>query len=780
MKFKSLILSVMAVATLVLAGCQKESSNTPSLSIDPTSLNFSAATESNTVTVTSNVEWKVNANTDWADWLQVTVGGESIVDKTMSTGTFSVTLTVLPNAGYERSASVVFNGGLTAKKTLTVKQEGSASYTTIADVRAMLGTEEKVTLGENIIIKGTVVSSAALNNLTSQKSLYIQDETAGINVYCSAAHSCAFGDEVTIDCSAQSLELYSKAYEINGLPIANITTLSTGNTVTPKEVSIADFVANKYEGMYVSVKDVQVAEADLAKTWVVNSDHTSINMEAKTGETFVVRSSKYSTFGTETVAQGSGTISGISTIYNTTIQLVFAQSSDYAGLTGERFQGAEAVQSTVDEVLAAASGKSVKVAGRVIALAPQGFIINDGTQNNLYIYTKTEPTNFVSDLVLIEGTTSAYGSLVEVTPTSITEYTGTIDPTPSQDYTYIADADIDAYAAKSAARVEIRGLLTCDATKGYNNVAFDGATKVGSLKSSGLYSDFDGKRIYAKGFFIGYTSSFFMILPDEVGLDNTPYFNVTPASASVQASATSTSFKINLLDTESWTATSDNADFILSETAGTGAATVTVSFPANTDQNNAKVATISVTCTLGTKTVTITQAAAGADAYTKIESVANLSEGTYYMAAYLTTDSKKVDLSAYPYHCWTGSVSGTATSNSDLITVSYSYDAGALTIKPETTGSAANVTLEKVDGKDNTYHIKYDGKYLASGASATNRRMILQDTAAEWVASDYSKGGIALCSNSVYLGTASAESNFLRSYKTETTPVYGVVFFKAE
>lgn len=51
---------------------------------------------------------------------------------------------------------------------------------------------------------------------------------------------------------------------------------------------------------------------------------------------FVVFSSKYASYGAETVAQGSGTLKGISSINNGNLQIIFAQSSDYAGLTGNR------------------------------------------------------------------------------------------------------------------------------------------------------------------------------------------------------------------------------------------------------------------------------------------------------------------------------------------------------------------------------------------------------------------------------------------------------------
>ena len=99
----------------------------------------------------------------------------------------------------------------------------------------------------------------------------------------------------------------------------------------------ADFLSNKYEGQYNALEGVQVANADLSKTWVMGCAHTSINIEDANGNKFVVFSSKYATYGTSTVAQGSGVIKGISSINNGNMQIIFAQNSDYAGLTGERF-----------------------------------------------------------------------------------------------------------------------------------------------------------------------------------------------------------------------------------------------------------------------------------------------------------------------------------------------------------------------------------------------------------------------------------------------------------
>ena len=188
-------------------------------------------------------------------------------------------------------------------------------------------------------IEAVVVSNLELNNLTSKKGMYVQDETGALQFYLAANHDYAFGTKLHIDLNGATLGAYNGAVQISGLALDKITVVSTGNTVAPKTVSMADFLANKYEGQYVAIEGVQVAESDLANTWVMGGAHTSINMEDAAGNKFVVFSSKYATYGAETVAQGAGVIKGISSINNGNMQIIFAQASDFAGLTGERLTG---------------------------------------------------------------------------------------------------------------------------------------------------------------------------------------------------------------------------------------------------------------------------------------------------------------------------------------------------------------------------------------------------------------------------------------------------------
>ena len=337
MKLRGFIFTAVA-AVMAFAACEKKQENlgTPSITISASAMEFEIAGGDQQLTLNATRDWQV---TGVPAWLAVTPGkGEA------SASDQTVVITALANNGGNRSADLKFSIG-TFSKTLKVSQKGEGGnvmppveegMTSIADVLATTSA-----LPSGTVIQGVVISNMALNNLTSKKGMYVQDATGGVQFYLAANHTFAYGTMVKIDLSGVTLGEYAGAKQISGLALDKITTVSTGNTVEAKPVTMADFLANKYEGQYVALEGVQVKAADLSKTWVVGDAHTSINFEDANGSSFIVFSSKYSTYGATTVAQGSGTIKGISSINNGNMQIIFTQESDYAGLTGARFEGTE-------------------------------------------------------------------------------------------------------------------------------------------------------------------------------------------------------------------------------------------------------------------------------------------------------------------------------------------------------------------------------------------------------------------------------------------------------
>ncbi len=349
MKLRNLLFIGLASAAL-LAGCKRdEIQESPSIKVDSSALEaFSAKGgdgEVQTITVTSNREWKANWSEDWIH-VEPASGAASSDAQTVS-------IFVDENTDMQRSAEIEFTAGV-VKETVTVSQMGiDIEYTSIADLRKQAPGGDMVAVQGAVYIKGLVVSNQTeLDNLTSNKSVYIQDETAGIQLYFAEDVTYKRGDELAVNAAGLKLSFYGDAMQLVsdvtegtdgktttvGMPLSAATVLSSGNEITAKEISMDEFRSFAYEGMYVSIKDpVQVVDSDLEKTFVVGGAHTSINMTDANNNKFEVRSSKYSTYGDQKVPQGSGVIKGIASRYYETPQLIFSTADDWSALTGERF-----------------------------------------------------------------------------------------------------------------------------------------------------------------------------------------------------------------------------------------------------------------------------------------------------------------------------------------------------------------------------------------------------------------------------------------------------------
>lgn len=341
---------------LAFVSCEEEETVKPaSIFADKESVSIPAEGGSEKIMITSTRNW---TSTVYGEGITVAPNtGEA------SEEAVEVVITAEPNTeSTTRKATVIFDAG-SVETTVTVTQfAAGTSLATISGIRELAPSgNDKVTIADGTIIRATVVSSRELNNMISQKNAYIQDASAGIQIRFAENHEYDFGAEIEIDLSGEQLSLYGGAPQLGEIPLNKVTVVSTGNKVEPKAVSITDFMANKYEGQYISLSNVQVAGEDLGKTFVVNDSHTSITMEARTGERFVIFSSKYATYKDQTVPEGSGTVSGVAMINNGTIQLSFAQESDWAGLTGARFEGVDYLTVDVESTSVGKEAGSFKV-----------------------------------------------------------------------------------------------------------------------------------------------------------------------------------------------------------------------------------------------------------------------------------------------------------------------------------------------------------------------------------------------------------------------------------
>lgn len=758
MKLRNLFLCAFAAAA-TLVGCNKENGEEQTGSLDITlsteTLEFEAAKSTKTVEVTAGREWK-------ATYDEPEGGAWFSISPESAKGNQIVEIGVSENTGYDRSAEIKFSNGL-KNKTLKITQKGTSAFNTIAEVRAMYQ-GSAVNVADGIKVKGVVISNKDLNNLTSTKSLYVQDATAGINVFCSAAHSFAFGDEVVFDLSGAELTEFSGLIEINNYDASKAEKVGTA-TPEAKTVSVDDFLDDKYQGQYIAIEKCQVAQSDLSKNW----KGQSITVENESGKSFVVYASSYATSLDKQVSQGSGTICGIASNYKSTIQLYFAQESDFAGMTGARFEGPEASEMAIADVFTTTE-TAAKVKGSVVAAGTKSIVINDGGDKNLYVYINAEHSWKVGDAVVVEGTISKYGKtgtgytqLIQISEPTISTYSGTITP-KSETAAVLTSTDIDApYSNASSPKIKVNAIVkvSVSGTNTYKNLDF-GGTVQGAVIASSLDAEFtDGRALEITGYYAGVnTGGYISILPVEVKASSASFFGVSDQSLSVAASATSATFKVT--GNVAWTASSSNANFTVSPASGNGEADVTVTFPANTNTENEVTAniTVSTTANVATKsyTVAITQAKApGADTkiYTKVTSNLTDWSGTYLIVNESTNQYLNGSLEV-------GTSAGQMGSTAGMVDVTISEGK----IVGNETVDAAVFTFEKSgDG----YAIKSATKYI--GQSTNNNGLKSSDSASTYVhsLSVNEDGTVNILSSDEYTKLAyNKSSKFIRYYKVTT------------
>ena len=338
--FKNLSVILIALAALFLGSCKPDPYSQPeNVSTSAGNVVFTVEGGQSTIGLYANRDWSAAVEcAEGNNWFTV-----SPSQGTASLDSVRLVLTATPNTGSARSGQLVISSVDKTVK-VNVSQEGIAipQTTPISQVRAMY-TGTNTTIGEDITIRGIITSdyrdskNGGLGNATSAKNLVLQDESAGIALRLTEDNvDLAKGDEVLVSLKGTSLQSYRGTLQFNNVPKGCITKVSSGNVVEPISITAAQLVSGEYESRYVAVSDVQSAKTG-DYTWVNGSSHTSINFVSKTGETFVVFSSSYSSYKSEKVPTGSGVLKGIVVIFDTTIQISLTSTDDYSGLTGERF-----------------------------------------------------------------------------------------------------------------------------------------------------------------------------------------------------------------------------------------------------------------------------------------------------------------------------------------------------------------------------------------------------------------------------------------------------------
>lgn len=262
---------------------------------------------------------------------------------------------------------------------------------------------------------------------------------------------------------------------------------------------------------------------------------------------------------------------------------------------------------------------------------------------------------------------------------------------------------------------------------------------------------------------------------------------VTPASVSIPATGGDQVLTVSVLNQ------GDNQLSVSGLTPPLSATvdglTVTVTAEANTGTSPVNQ-TLTITLAGSTKTVPVTLLGTGGEGsgtYTLIDNLSNLTAGTFLMAGFRAKGEAQSGSTTEPnpaaedyYGVWTGEMI-TGNGKTDCETLKMTFANGELTkIDANVTNSPAEMELVAVDGKSNTYYIKCNGQYLASGSKS--RSLSLGADPAEWVFSMVDKDGesrLVAANGGCSLQTVdSSFKTMIRGYQSATQGKHGIYFFK--
>lgn len=474
---------------------------------------------------------------------------------------------------------------------------------------------------------------------------------------------------------------------------------------------------------------------------------------------------------------------------------IWVRFDGYAGLNNhglriddfklyEGGNGSELVVPSVDytkgmvaEAIAAGAGKNYEVAATVVAMHTQGILIGDAS-GVMLAFLGEAPAVAVNDAVTVKGTTELRNGVIQFGKEGLSvAKTGTGSyntPAPEvMDGTAVTAYIATALENKAVYKyVKYNGEFTVSGN--YYNVVIAGTTTKGSVAyGKSEWASFNGKPVTVEGWLLGGTANYLQTMATSVTVDSsTPIVKI---SAPQQFAATSP-----VAQTLNYTVTNTTASAVTFAIEGTnvdkfslGAKTdntIVVSAKGdNTDKTAYTANLVAKVAGATVATVALKQAApTSGSGYEKIEKVANLKEGTGYLAGLVNGK----------YQTWTGVLT-----NKQCETVPYSYtEATGAFVADDAAG--AEISLVAVSGVSNAYYIKYGEKYLTVGAAGKNQ-LVLADSAGDnyWTFTDDTDGvkATAKAFASIMMTSTGAMSKYIRSYATmNTSGVAGVVFFLAK
>ncbi len=283
----------------------------------------------------------------------------------------------------------------------------------LAELRALY-TGQPVHFSGNLAVYATVTMGEASGNI--YRNIFVQDETAALNVRMDFAGQVREGDLVRLSLQGTVLGSYNNMLQLDSVAFGrNLVRQGEGVPVEPAVVSIPDILAGGHQAAIVKLEGVQFATGELGSRFanVAEGITENRNLIDCDNNRIIVRTSPFADFANQYLPEGNGSLVAVVSQFGNTWQL-FIRSKEELLMDGERCDVGDPAGSgsfedpfNVAYGLASSSGDNVWVEGFIVGVmetTSDPFAPSFGapfqTNSNIIIADREDETSLENALIV--------------------------------------------------------------------------------------------------------------------------------------------------------------------------------------------------------------------------------------------------------------------------------------------------------------------------------------------------------------------------------------------
>ncbi len=195
-------------------------------------------------------------------------------------------------------------------------------------IDSILKMEPGTVFTEDASVYGIITADEVSGNL--YKAAFMQDRATGaaIELYLNAVSGVRIGDSVRIYLKDVTYAMYNNLPQLSNFEAdGHIIILANNKPITPAKATIAEINQGKYLAGLVRLENVRFTEQNTFADPTTYGNRTLAD-PTDYSQTVIVRTSNYANFANDSLPQGTGNLTAIATVYNSTWQLLLRTAGE--------------------------------------------------------------------------------------------------------------------------------------------------------------------------------------------------------------------------------------------------------------------------------------------------------------------------------------------------------------------------------------------------------------------------------------------------------------------